>query len=41
MEDSGIGIPANVQKHIFQSFYQADSSIQRKFGGSGNFFILW
>ena len=33
--DDGVGIPEIVQASIFQPFFQADSSIRRKFGGSG------
>jgi two-component system, sensor histidine kinase len=33
--DSGIGMSAEVQKHIFDPFVQADTSISRKYGGSG------
>ncbi|HEY3491057.1 MAG TPA: ATP-binding protein [Candidatus Deferrimicrobiaceae bacterium] len=33
--DTGIGIPKDRQEAIFQAFTQVDSSITRKFGGSG------
>ncbi len=33
--DTGIGISAENQKKLFQAFQQADSTITRKFGGSG------
>lgn len=35
VEDTGIGIPQNQLGEIFKSFVQADSSIKRKYGGSG------
>jgi two-component system sensor histidine kinase/response regulator len=35
VEDSGIGIKREQLGEIFESFVQADSSIQRRYGGSG------
>ncbi len=35
VRDSGIGIAPDRVDHVFESFAQADSSISRKFGGTG------
>jgi PAS domain S-box-containing protein len=35
VKDTGIGVPKNQQKYLFEPFTQFDSSTTRKFGGTG------
>src|SRR5258708_10202329 len=35
VEDNGIGIPRELQAQVFDTFFQADSSASREYGGAG------
>ena len=35
VEDNGIGIPADKMDNLFKTFYQVDTSLSRKHGGTG------
>lgn len=40
IEDTGIGIPANEQKHLFKEFYRAENAINSNESGSGIGLVL-
>jgi len=35
VKDTGVGVPADVRKRMFEDFVQGDSAMYRRFGGSG------
>lgn len=35
VEDSGMGMPADAQKHLFEKFYRVDNTATREVGGTG------
>jgi signal transduction histidine kinase len=35
VKDSGVGIPENVCARLFEKFARADSSVTRRYGGTG------
>ncbi|HMK58340.1 MAG TPA: ATP-binding protein, partial [Nitrososphaeraceae archaeon] len=35
VEDNGIGIPADKMDNLFKTFYQVDTTLTRKHGGTG------
>jgi two-component system CheB/CheR fusion protein len=40
VKDTGVGIPADKQQHLFQPFTQVDSSTTRQYGGAGIGLVL-
>jgi len=35
VKDTGVGVPADIRKRMFEDFFQGDIAVYRRFGGSG------